>query len=98
MPGKGLALYRTLTSSVNAGKTRTQSMPRAGIEPARANAQEILSLSWLPLHHLGKILRPRWPRTILRGALPRIIKVFVQGSEYTGVKICTSKPQGPGEN
>lgn len=28
-------------------------VPRAGLEPARANAQEILSLSCLPFHHRG---------------------------------------------
>lgn len=28
-------------------------VPRAGFEPARANAQEILSLSCLPFHHRG---------------------------------------------
>ena len=46
-------LYAATITGVSASKkdahTRPSMVPRAGLEPARANAQEILSLSCLPI-------------------------------------------------
>ena len=35
------------------GRPASQPVPRAGLEPARAFAHNVLSVAWLPFHHLG---------------------------------------------